>query len=290
MSMDLSTSYLGLSLKNPIVPSASPLSHSLDGMKRLEDNGAAAIVMYSLFEEQIEHESAELEHYLSYGTQSFAEALTYFPETTQYNLGPDEYVDLIVPRGSKDFVAHIKEKSRIPVMGHSDGVCHVYLHEDADPAMAAALAVDSKAQVIVAADVTQQTNDKRQTVPMLLKVQENLGCLPEKVTADSGYFSEANVTDPRLAGVEMLVPPEKHVTKMLVAKQMRERLETDAGRATYKMRKAIVEPVFGQIKQARGFRAFSFRGLERVSAEWALICLTHNLLKLFQAGACSVPA
>src|SRR5512140_3173347 len=94
-AMDLSTTYLGLKLKNPIVPSASPLSHTLDSMKRLEDNGAAAIVMYSLFEEQIAHETAELNHYLSYGTESFAEALTYFPEADDYNLGPDEYVELL---------------------------------------------------------------------------------------------------------------------------------------------------------------------------------------------------
>jgi glutamate-5-semialdehyde dehydrogenase len=70
-------------------------------------------------------------------------------------LGLDEYIDLIVPRGSKEFVAHIKEKSRIPVLGHSDGVCHVYLHEDADPAMAAALAVDSKAQYPAACNAAE---------------------------------------------------------------------------------------------------------------------------------------
>ena len=110
MSMDLSTTYLGLSLKNPIVPSASPLSHSLDGIKRLEDSGAAAIVMYSLFEEQIEHESAELEHYLSYGTESFAEALTYFPD---YNLGPEEYVELL---------HKAKQSLGIPVIGSLNGI------------------------------------------------------------------------------------------------------------------------------------------------------------------------
>ena len=111
--MNLTTTYLGLTLKNPIVPSASPLSHSLDSMKRLEDAGAAAIVMYSLFEEQIAHEASEIEHYLSYGTQSFAEALTYFPETTQYNLGPDEYVDLI---------RRAKGSLSIPVIGSLNGV------------------------------------------------------------------------------------------------------------------------------------------------------------------------
>ncbi len=111
--MDLSTSYLGLKLKNPVVPSASPLSHSLDSMRRLEDAGASAIVMYSLFEEQIAHETAELNHYLSYGTESFAEALTYFPESDDYNLGPEEYVGLI---------HKAKQSLGIPVIGSLNGV------------------------------------------------------------------------------------------------------------------------------------------------------------------------
>ena len=111
--MDLSTHYLGLKLKNPIVPSAGPLSRSLDSMKRLEDSGASAIVMYSLFEEQIAHESAELNHYLSYGTESFAEALTYFPQTSEYNLGPDEYVDLL---------HKAKQSLAIPVIGSLNGI------------------------------------------------------------------------------------------------------------------------------------------------------------------------
>jgi dihydroorotate dehydrogenase (fumarate) len=111
--MDLSTNYLGLHLKNPIVPSASPLSRSLDNMKRLEDAGAGAIVMYSLFEEQIAHESAELNHYLSYGTESFAESLTYFPEAQEYNLGPDEYIELL---------HKAKEKLSIPIIGSLNGI------------------------------------------------------------------------------------------------------------------------------------------------------------------------
>jgi dihydroorotate dehydrogenase (fumarate) len=111
--MDLSTSYCGLKLKNPLVPSASPLSRSLDGMKRLEDAGASAIVMYSLFEEQIAHEAAELNHYLAYGTESFAEALTYFPESTEYNLGPEEYVELL---------AKAKRTLGIPVIGSLNGI------------------------------------------------------------------------------------------------------------------------------------------------------------------------
>ncbi|HMD13086.1 MAG TPA: dihydroorotate dehydrogenase-like protein [Bacteroidota bacterium] len=111
--MDLSTHYLGLKLKNPIVPSAGPLSRTLDSMKRLEDAGAAAIVMYSLFEEQIAHETSELFHYLSYGTESFAEALTYFPDVQQYNLGPEEYIELL---------HRAKNSLEIPVIASLNGI------------------------------------------------------------------------------------------------------------------------------------------------------------------------
>lgn len=111
--MDLSTYYLGKHLKNPIVPSASPLSRNIDTMKRLEDSGAAAIVMYSLFEEQIEHESFEIDHYLSYGTQSYAEALTYFPEPQEYNLEPDQYLELL---------RKASESLEIPIIASLNGV------------------------------------------------------------------------------------------------------------------------------------------------------------------------
>lgn len=111
--MDLTTTYLGLTLDNPIVPSAGPLSHTLDSMKRLEDAGAAAVVMYSLFEEQIAHDTAELSHYLTYGTESFAESLSYFPDVGDYNLGPDEYVELL---------RKAKEALSIPVIGSLNGI------------------------------------------------------------------------------------------------------------------------------------------------------------------------
>jgi dihydroorotate dehydrogenase (fumarate) len=111
--MDLRTTYLGLELKNPLVASASPLSRTLDNMKRLEDSGVAAIVMYSLFEEQIAHEAEELDHYLQYGTESFAEALSYFPESSDYNLGPESYVELL---------AKAKKSLSVPVIGSLNGV------------------------------------------------------------------------------------------------------------------------------------------------------------------------
>ena len=111
--MDLTTSYLGLKLKNPLVPSASPLSKNIDTIKQLEDAGAAAVVMYSLFEEQISFEAAELDHFLTHGTDSFAEALSYFPTEEDYNLGPDEYLE---------HIRKAKEATNIPIIGSLNGV------------------------------------------------------------------------------------------------------------------------------------------------------------------------
>ena len=111
--IDLSTTYLGLKLKNPLVASASPLSKKVEQVKRLEEAGIAAVVMYSLFEEQIIHESLELDHYLVRGTESFAEALTYLPEAGTYNLLPDRYVAN---------VEQLKKSVSIPVIGSLNGV------------------------------------------------------------------------------------------------------------------------------------------------------------------------
>jgi dihydroorotate dehydrogenase (fumarate) len=111
--MELSTTYLGLKLKNPIVASASPLSRSMDSMRQLEDAGASAIVMHSLFEEQITHEAGSMDHYKSYGTESFAEALTYFPDTGDYHFAPEEYLEL---------VAKAANKLEIPVIASMNGI------------------------------------------------------------------------------------------------------------------------------------------------------------------------
>jgi dihydroorotate dehydrogenase (fumarate) len=89
---DLTTTYLGLHLRTPLVASASPLSHELDGIRRLEDASASAVVLYSLFEEQLRQDQAELEHHLSAGSQSFAESLTYFPQAGEFHTGPEEYL------------------------------------------------------------------------------------------------------------------------------------------------------------------------------------------------------
>ena len=88
----LTTRYLGLKLRTPLVVAASPLSEEIDNIKRMEDAGAAAVVLYSLFEEQLRQDRVELDHHLEHGTESFAEALTYFPEPEEFHLGPEEYL------------------------------------------------------------------------------------------------------------------------------------------------------------------------------------------------------
>jgi transposase len=161
----------------------------------------------------------------------------------------------------------------------------------------AQIAVDSASQVIVAAEVTQETNDKKQLLPMIALIAANLKQKPEKVSADTGYFSEANVTDEQVKDVDLYVATgrDKHGDVVETSSDppppgaspkeaMREKLRTEAGRTVYKMRKAIVEPVFGQIKEQRGFRRFSLRGKENVSREWKLVCAVSNLLKLFRAA------
>jgi len=110
---DLSTKYLGLELKNPIVASSSPLSKKVDSARRLEEAGVAAIVMHSLFEEQIIHESLELDYYLTRGTDHYAEALSYLPDIGTYSIGPEAYVDNL---------RQIKEAVNIPVIGSLNGV------------------------------------------------------------------------------------------------------------------------------------------------------------------------
>jgi hypothetical protein len=171
----------------------------------------------------------------------------------------------------------------------------------------AQIAVDDQAQIIVAATLTQAANDKQQLVPVLEEVKTNLGRLPEKVTADSGYFSTAAVTSEVINTVDLYVTPDRSKQTEELAElpaaspppfeldqdviaRMREKLKTEHGRAVYKQRKMIVEPVFGQVKEVRGFRRFSFRGLQKNEAEWSLICLTHNLLKLFRGKSCLQPA
>ena len=159
--------------------------------------------------------------------------------------------------------------------------------------------VDSDHQVIVAAQATSQASDKQQGVAMIEEAIANTGAVPREVSADAGYYSAKAVDELYALGTDPYVAPEKtrHGTVLPPAPRgripnqlsprdrMRRKLLTKKGRERYALRMATVEPVFGQIKQGRGFRQFLLRGLEKVKGEWSLICTGHNLLKLFRFGA-----
>ena len=163
--------------------------------------------------------------------------------------------------------------------------------------------VDCGSQIIVSADVTQDANDKQQLVGMVEQMEENLGEIPDRVLADSGYFSADNVEyvdgnfmepficrDRTKHSEKLDSAPRGRIPKdMSIVDRMCRKLKTKEGKKIYSKRKESVEAVFGQIKQARGFRQFLLRGLEKVKAEWRLICLGHNLLKMWRSGR-SLPA
>ncbi|HYL13143.1 MAG TPA: IS1182 family transposase [Terriglobales bacterium] len=158
----------------------------------------------------------------------------------------------------------------------------------------AQVAVEPDFQLIVGQGVSQDTNDKQQMKPVVEAIREQAGQKPQEIVSDSGYCSEANLKylakkkiegyiatdresyrDPNQPGPRGPLP--KGATRV---DRMRRKLQTKVGAAVYSKRKTVVEPVFGQIKQSRGFRQFLLRGLKKVQGEWAIICLTHNILKL----------
>jgi len=159
--------------------------------------------------------------------------------------------------------------------------------------------VDDSSQVIVAAGLSQHANDVEEVEPILDILEENLGGIAHHtaITTDAGYFSETNLMlfedallNPFMATQKMKhaeVPPQvrgRIPQDMTPKDRMRRKLCTKKGQEIYSKRKSTVEPVFGQIKQARGLRQFSLRGYENVSAEWQMWCLSHNLLKLYRYG------
>jgi transposase len=174
----------------------------------------------------------------------------------------------------------------------------------------AQVVVDDAAQIIMACDVVIDSNDKKQAVPMAEQALANLeragiarpldaaGGVQKIVNAaDTGYFSASAVSGLEGLGLDahIAVERQKHHGPVAAAtaaapagasakEQMRAKLQTEGGRGVYGLRKGVVEPVFGQIKGARGFRRFSLRGLEKIKGEWRLVCLTHNLLKIWRSG------
>src|SRR5262249_24121113 len=172
----------------------------------------------------------------------------------------------------------------------------------------AQVVVDDACQIILACDVVIQTNDKQQAVPMAGLALDNLQAAGIERPRDaqgqvqkilsleaSGYFSEKAVSGLEALGLDPYVATERsrhHAplaggavpTRTTAKEKMQAKLRAARGRAVYGLRKGVVEPVFGQVKGARGFRRFSLRGLRKVRGEWCLVCLTHNLLKLWRYG------
>jgi hypothetical protein len=156
------------------------------------------------------------------------------------------------------------------------------------------IAVEPDFQLIVGQRVTQDTNDKQQMKPLVEVIGEQAGQKPQEVVADSGYCSEANLKYLEKKNIEGFIATDKESYRgrdqsgprgplpkgSTRVDRMRRKLQTKVGAAIYSRRKTVPEPVFGQIKQARSFRQFLLRGLEKVQGEWAMICLTHNILKL----------
>ena len=156
-------------------------------------------------------------------------------------------------------------------------------------------AVDAHSQVIVAETLTNAGNDKQQVVPLAAEIKRNTGRVPKELSADSGYCSEANLEELDCLGIRGYIATgrQKHGTASATGKSaaradsrvqvMSRRLKQGGHRSRYRLRKQTVEPVFGQIKAARGFRQFHLRGLTKVADEWRLVCIAHNLLKLARA-------
>ncbi len=158
-------------------------------------------------------------------------------------------------------------------------------------------AVDSDYQVIVATMVTNKAADSPHTEPVVDKIEQTLGRSPVEMSLDAGYYSESNVKYLESKKIDVYVPPTrlKHreyrdaVAQPVnedssIKDRMKSKVLTDKGRKKYGLRKETVEPVFGQIKECRGFRRFSMRGLEKCECEWSFVCASHNLLKLFRHG------
>ena len=160
--------------------------------------------------------------------------------------------------------------------------------------------VDQHSQIIIATNLTQESNDKKQIAPVLEKIKKNVDTNPKKLSADAGYFSETNIELLNKEKLDSYIPPNKQrhnrietspprgrIPKGLsMADRMRRKLSTVKGKKVYAKRKEVVEPVFGQIKEGRGLRQFLMRGVEKVSPEWDIWCLTHNVLKLFRSNWC----
>ncbi len=182
--MDISTTYMGLKLKHPVVASASPLSYTLDGIRSLEDGGAAAIVMHSLFEEQIQGESHLLDHYLNYGVESFAEALHYFPNLDAYNIGPEQYLNLI---------QRARRAVNIPIIGSLNGVSSGGWTEYARRIQEAGVDALELNIYYIAADYTMSGAEVEQVYVDIVRQVKEVVSIPVSVKVGPYFSSFANM-------------------------------------------------------------------------------------------------
>ncbi|GIL15782.1 MAG: dihydroorotate dehydrogenase [Chloroflexota bacterium] len=182
--LDLTTTYLGLALKNPLVPSSSPLTQKVDNIKRMEDAGAAAVVLHSLFEEQIARESHALDHYLNYGSESFVEAISYFPEMLGYNRGAEGYLEHLVK---------VKQAVSIPIIGSLNGFSTggwIEYAREIQQAGADALELNV---YYVAADPTQSSQELEQMYLDLVREVVKSVTIPVAVKLPHFFTAFANI-------------------------------------------------------------------------------------------------
>jgi dihydroorotate dehydrogenase (fumarate) len=184
--MDLSTTYMGLKLKNPVVAAASPLSQKVDTVKALEDAGASAVVVYSLFEEQITHESGELDHYLSYHSDSNAEAASYFPEPEKFHLTPYQYLD---------HIANLKKAVKIPVIGSLNGVsAGGWVKYAQNMEQAGADAIELNVYYIPTNPLTSSSEIEEMYVNVLKEVKKNVK-IPVSIKLSPFFTSMSNMAN-----------------------------------------------------------------------------------------------
>lgn len=182
--MDLSTKYMGLKLKNPVVASASPLSQSVDTVKAMEDAGVSAVVVYSLFEEQITHESGELNHYLSYHKDSNAEAANYFPEPEEFHLTPHQYLD---------HITNLKKAVDIPIIGSLNGISSSGWAKYAQNIeQAGANAIELNVYHIPTNQVTPSSEIEKMYVNVLKEVKKNVK-IPVAIKLSPFFTSMSNM-------------------------------------------------------------------------------------------------
>jgi dihydroorotate dehydrogenase (fumarate) len=195
--MDLRTTYMGMELKHPIVASSSPLSGSVANIKRMEDAGAAAVVMFSLFEEQLKHESAALEHLMTAGTESFAESLSYFPEVEDYTVGPDSYLELL---------RQASEAVDIPIIGSLNGITNTGWIEYAQLMQQAGAKGVELNIYYIPADLTTSSQEVEQRYIEIVKAVKAAVTVPVAVKL-SPFFSAIGSMAKSLddAGVDALV-------------------------------------------------------------------------------------